>query len=264
MGIGIGIGIGWLGAIALIAGGCAADPEPSPSASGSETSAASTDGTTGSPPAPIDTTAGESGPVSTSTGGVPLCGVADGDAPGFTLIGDDGPLPGSDAAIGVECGGQGAFMLNFDVTIAGIDTMGEEWVPFDVTIDVGDYDITGGHFIDRNVEIYVGCADDFQSDPTQFNLVLPDAVADPVELEGLPITMAFVMMPGTPAEVTFQTEGTLSASGQPGWDWCYGGGSGGPPGTSTGGDSGTDSGTDTGGTGTTTGGSTTGGSTTAG
>lgn len=199
-----------------------------------------------------------------TTAGSMLCGVQPGDTMNFELQHDGAAVPSQDATVSVECGGQGSFMFNFPVEIFGVDMVTDDEIRFEVTIDVGDYELEDGHFMDRVRDIYVGCELYDGIDPGQFNLPLNDAIDDPSVLDGLPLSMEFVMVPSLGGEqVSLSYAGTVSATAGAAWDWCLAGGSGEDPDTggSDTGDSGT-GGSDTGDSGT--GGSGTAGSGTAG
>ncbi|MBL4689113.1 MAG: hypothetical protein JKY37_31260 [Nannocystaceae bacterium] len=162
------------------------------------------------------------------------------------------PLPANDAVVTLTCGGQGSFMFYFPVDIYGVDTMGADYVSFQVTMDVEGFNDVGanGHFIDRQFSVYVGC-EKIIGGSSDLNVVLPDAITDESVLHGVPYALEVVMMPGQVDERTLTPNGTLAAVDDGGWSWCECGEFGDEcpsETTSTSGDSGTssDSGTSTG------------------
>ena len=205
---------------------CGDDGDGSAVSDGSETGTA-TDDTTGGETG--DTGPGTTGSMDTETGdttegGPEICGIDEGDAPGFTMSQGGTPVPETDANIEVSCGGQGAFMFYFPVDIVGVDPGSDDQVPFTFSMDVdGMNTIEGEHFIDRNVFLYVGCEEPLDGpDPSSFNVVLPDQVLDdPTVLDGLSFSMEVVMMPGSTQEVGFSSEGVISAANDGDWDWCF-------------------------------------------
>ncbi len=163
------------------------------------------------------------GPDDTTGSSVELCDVIDAPEASFELEHQGAPLPSDDGVVNLTCGGQGSFMFYFPVDIYGVDTMGEDYVTFAVTMDVDGFNDVGenGHFIDRQMTVYVGC-DDFDGGGGGLNVVLPDAITDEMVLHGAPYTLDVTMMPGQSDERMLSSNGTLSVVDEGGWGWCQG------------------------------------------
>lgn len=215
-------------AAALLVVGCGDDSGEPAVPDGSETG---TGPTTGGEADTDDPDPGTTGATSsndtgdTTEGGPEICGIDEGDAPGFTMSQGGVEVPATDASIEVSCGGQGSFMFYFPIDIVGVDPGSDDQVPFAVTMDVDGMEAyEGEHFIDRNMFLYVGCDDPLDGpNPSSFNLVIPDAISStPEALDGLTFAMEVVMMPGSSQEVGFSTEGVIVATEDKGaWDWCF-------------------------------------------
>jgi len=244
----------WLSSAGLWAGmagllGCTADSTPHSDPSASSTGATTSgEPTSGEPTSGGTATQGDDTPTLDSTGFDPdaICGIEAADSVSFSVRHNGDDLPGSDAVLRAECGGQGSFMFYFPVDIFGVQTT-ETSVPFSLTLDIDGFNDAGtGHFVDSSLSAYVGC-DDFQGGSNSLSVVLPDGLTDPTALDGAAFSLEITMLAGDAPP--FTTSGTIAAVDDGGWDWCYGCDEfEGCPEDTTGGSSGSDSGSDDSGT----------------
>jgi hypothetical protein len=221
----------------LLSLGCqSTDPSPSPSAdddgtasstgmhatSTVEPSTGAVDSQTSTGSASGDTT----GDASEDTGEdePELCGVTDsGDTPWFEVrhLGTDLE---DGASLHLECGPQGAFMLEFRVALGGF-VPDSDIVSFAITISVEGFDIgPGGYFYTtQNYPVFVGCEDeDILGLPSQnyIRIFPPDELADLAQMDGAAVTMSAVMKAGD-EEVPFEMTGTMDAAEDRSWGCCY-------------------------------------------
>lgn len=211
--------------------GCAGEADgetvagDSATTSGSGVQSGSSAGTTASSggATPTDGPAPDDGQSSGTGDGV--CHVADAESARFDVRHGGAPLPPTDAVLRVECGWQGSFMFYFPVEIYGLDTMGDGYVPFRVTLDIDGFNDIGanGHFASVVLDAYVGCRELEGGDAGQYlAVVLPDAITDPHLLDSLAFALEITMAPGSAGEHVVQSTGVVSVANEPGWGWCLG------------------------------------------
>lgn len=173
------------------------------SSSDAESSSGSTSSTTTMSTSSTDDDVGTSSDdatndTSSETGGE-LCGIEPGDAPWITLSQDMMDIV-EGSPVRIVCGGQGSFMIRFDVAMGGFMPSDPE-VPVHVTLDVEGYNLgPSGHFGEFDYTIFGGCcSEDYNSpdycyyDPLLVTLFPPDQIPDLTVLHELPATLTISM-----------------------------------------------------------------------
>lgn len=194
-------------------------PATGESSSGAaETSESSGIGTTG---ASSEGDASVEGGAESSTGGSALCGLTDDPeqtGPWFRLY-NGTALVEDGAMLELECGGQGAWMFYLATEQGGFTPPGSA-AYFAVTLDVPGFDELSpdGHFFDApNYGVNLGCAGG--SDLAGIAVLLPDALTDPMVLDGVAATIhaALLVPDGAPvildAAITLGVDPALGAQG---------------------------------------------------
>jgi len=169
----------------------------------------------------VDTSAADT----TSETGEELCGIEPGDAPWITLSQLDMDIV-EGSPVRLECGGQGSFMIRFNVAMGGFMPSDPD-VPVHVTLDVEGYNLgASGHFGEFDYTIFGGCCSpDYYSpdycyyDPLLVTIFPPDQIPDLTVLHELPATLTISMSAeGMPVEQTIAVQMWAMDDGS--WDFC--------------------------------------------
>lgn len=193
----------------------------------SSSDSTSTDGSTSSTDDEIGTdTDTSTADTSTDTGTEELCGLSEGPAEPWIVLSQAEVDLVEGGQVGLECGGQGSFMIRFNVALGGFIPSDLD-VPVAVVLDVEGFNLgPNGHFAQSDYTVFVGCcSEDYNSedycyyDPLLVTLFPPDEIPDLEVLHGLPGTLTVTLTAeGVPVEQTLAV--TIWAMPDESWNYC--------------------------------------------
>jgi len=193
---------------------------------GSSASMTMTEGTT-----TITATTTSTDPTATETGstttGLEIChfggtGESGGSRDPWLELTHKGVAVEDGVAVGLECGLQGLFMLEFVPYFGGFE-LEDEYVSLSMTVDVDGYNVNpDGHFYSaEELSFYVGC-EVFDGGISYIIPVIPsDTIDDLAALDGAAGQISMTMTPdGGGAPVTVESTFTIAAQVDEMWEFC--------------------------------------------
>lgn len=190
--------------------------EPTDSATGSTAGTLST--TTVTPTASTGI-----GGTETTTSEDELCSAGPSKLPEAVLIHHDQPLAPDGQTFIVECGGQGAFMFDFNLEVDGF---AGEFVSFSISMDVEGFNVgPSGLFYEEEIaDIYAGC--DPRGGPyvnvDRLIIIPPDEIPDVSAMDGADVVFQFVLTTAFGDEISISSAGVVETDRSPQWNCCSG------------------------------------------
>lgn len=158
-----------------------------------------------------------------ATTGDSACGAALSRMPEAVLVHHEQPLAPTEQTFIVECGGQGAFMFDFNLEVDGFDG---EFVGMDISMDVEGFNVgpTGLFYEEAIADIYAGC--DRRGGPyinvNRIIIIPPDEIADVAAMDGANVEFQFVLTTALGDEIRIDSIGTVATDRSPQWNCCSG------------------------------------------
>jgi hypothetical protein len=126
-------------------------------------------------------------------------------------------------ALKVECGPQGAFMINVIPSVGGFDP-DSEWIEFDVSLEVPGFNLgPGGMFYGAQAQpYYVGCDEGEPDAHAALSILVPDGIFDIETLDRRAARLRITARPFSAPPLMVEYAVTLAAENEGDYFFCYG------------------------------------------